>query len=147
MKEESVHTCAKITMDTIPFIMRGVVSQIRPTELTMPQFRALMFIGHHEGVSLSIIAEHHGASLSSASKLIDGLVERGYVTRGSSPDDRRRIVLDLTESGRAAAESVHQMSIAYLGEKLSALSAEECATIVSAMHLLRSVFAGEGELP
>src|SRR5690349_21190401 len=47
-----------------------------------------------------------GVSKQAASQLIDTLVVRGYVERGFDPDDRRRLVLEATERGRAAARAV-----------------------------------------
>jgi DNA-binding MarR family transcriptional regulator len=41
-----------------------------------------------------------GVSKQAVSQVVDTLVSRGYVTRGTDPDDRRRINLELTERGR-----------------------------------------------
>jgi len=45
-------------------------------------------------------------SKQAASQLIDTLVLRGYLTREVNQDDRRRMVIGLTERGRAAATAV-----------------------------------------
>jgi DNA-binding MarR family transcriptional regulator len=45
-------------------------------------------------------------SKQAAGQLIDSLVLRGYLERRPDPDDRRRMLLELTERGRAAAEEV-----------------------------------------
>jgi DNA-binding MarR family transcriptional regulator len=44
-----------------------------------------------------------GVSKQAASQLVDVLVTRGYVERTSDPNDRRRVVLTLTDRGRQAA--------------------------------------------
>ena len=44
-----------------------------------------------------------GVSKQAASQLVDVLVTRGYVERSGDPADRRRIILSLTDRGRAAA--------------------------------------------
>ena len=44
-----------------------------------------------------------GVSRQAASQLIDVLVLRGYLDRQINPDDRRRMDIELTERGRAAA--------------------------------------------
>ena len=41
-----------------------------------------------------------------ASQLIDTLVLRGYLERRVNPDDRRRMTIELTDRGRAAAAAV-----------------------------------------
>lgn len=47
-----------------------------------------------------------GVTRQAASQLIDTLVVRGYLTREVNPADRRRLNIDLTGRGRAAAEAI-----------------------------------------
>src|SRR6201996_1827966 len=47
-----------------------------------------------------------GVTRQAASQLIDALVVRGYLTREVNPADRRRLNIELTDRGRAAAEAV-----------------------------------------
>ncbi|MBS1882739.1 MAG: MarR family transcriptional regulator [Actinobacteria bacterium] len=54
--------------------------------------------------SVGDVARDFGVSKQAASKLIDTLVVRGYVERGTDPEDRRRLTLELTERGREAAD-------------------------------------------
>jgi DNA-binding MarR family transcriptional regulator len=51
------------------------------------------------------IAADFGISKQAASKLVDALVVRGYLERSVDPDDRRRMLLSLTERGEAAAKA------------------------------------------
>ena len=45
-------------------------------------------------------------SKQAASQLVDTLVLRGYLERRADPDDPRRVAIELTERGRAAAAAV-----------------------------------------
>ncbi len=47
-----------------------------------------------------------GVSKQTASQLIDALVLRGYLVREINPEDRRRMLIGLTERGSAAAAAV-----------------------------------------
>ena len=47
-----------------------------------------------------------GVSKQAASQLIDTLVVRGYLERAVNSDDRRRLTIELTDRGRAAAAAV-----------------------------------------
>ena len=40
--------------------------------------------------------------------MLDRLERRGHITRGSSPGDRRSVLIELTDSGRAAAIVIRQ---------------------------------------
>jgi DNA-binding MarR family transcriptional regulator len=57
--------------------------------------------GHVRDVAAAI-----GVSKQAASKLLDALVIRGYVERAWDEEDRRRMVLTLTDRGRAAAAEI-----------------------------------------
>src|ERR1700759_2992331 len=54
--------------------------------------------------SVGKVAKGFGISKQAASKLVDTLVVRGYVERGTDPEDRRLLTLELTERGREAAD-------------------------------------------
>jgi DNA-binding MarR family transcriptional regulator len=48
------------------------------------------------------LAEQAGISAPTATRMVDGLLQRGLVTRIDDPIDRRAVVISLTEDGRAA---------------------------------------------
>ena len=75
------------------------------------------------------IADHLGVSKQAASKLIDQLVERGYVTRIDDPTDGRRHPLVLTPRGHACTRA-----------------AEACADEVAAAWQVRLGARGIGAL-
>ena len=141
MADDVSKQCAASTMDTFHMMMRSVRTEMRkrsPLDISMHQFHAMKTIQHHEGASLSVVSEHLGSSLSAASKLIDGLVERGYVHRETAEDDRRRLILAITEAGEQAMESVDLEVQSFIAEKLAALSPNERAIVNLAMDVLRS---------
>jgi DNA-binding MarR family transcriptional regulator len=57
----------------------------------------------NQGGNAGGLVRELGISKQAASQLIDTLVLRGYLTREGDPDDRRRMLIELTERGRAAA--------------------------------------------
>ena len=139
----SVDECAALLVDVVPLVMRSVRKEMRravPVEISVPQFRSLVFLSRHPGASLSDLAEHVGLTAPSASKLIDGLVERGLVTRETPSHDRRRVRLTLTAAGGAAMEGAREVTVARLSELLGSLPDSERAAIARAMQALRAVF-------
>jgi len=143
MKVDSIRQCAALITATLPLIMRSngtKIDKMGLLKLSKPQFQALMFVSHHNGASLSSVAEHLGTTLSSNSKLIDGLVEHGFIIREASTEDRRRVTLAITGAGEEALDAMHQLIINLTAERLSRLSEEECSLITEAMELLQKVF-------
>lgn len=148
MKKIDAMECARTFLDTVPVMMRRIVSEIhrqRSNELSMIQFGTMMFINDHEGISLSVVARHHGATLSSTSRLIDGLVEKGYILRETPKNDRRKVQLSLTDEGKTSIKLMHQTAINYLAKMLHGLSEEDLEMIVKSVKLLDSVVVGNAE--
>ena len=145
MPISSIETARQV-LDVVPAIMRAVRSDMRESatlNLSVPQFRALGFIHHRPGTSLSDVAEHIGLTLPSMSKLIDGLVERKLVARSSHADDRRRITLELTPRGCSVWQSARESTQAALAEKMATLTETDRASVVHAMRILQPLFAGK----
>jgi DNA-binding MarR family transcriptional regulator len=86
------------------------------------------------------VATRVDLTLSAASKLVDGLVTRGLVSREPSAGDRRYVVLSLTPEGEALLASARDARRTRLGETLARLSDEDLATVERALELLRGVF-------
>lgn len=97
----------KITDQHVRVIARlARVFETRLTDesTTLPQFRVLAFLSEGEWAA-SALAEWLDVSRPSVTALVDGLVERGWVERRESPQDRRQVLHQITESGRAALTS------------------------------------------
>ena len=140
--------CAKLVMEVAPLVMRAIRAEMRrhrTSDLSIPQFRTLAFLSHHEGASLSAVAEHIGLTLPSMSKMIDGLVARSLVKREMHPDDRRRVTLTLTAHGKSLFKSAHSATQACLAEQMATLSASDRATVAQAMRILRPLLASRRE--
>jgi DNA-binding MarR family transcriptional regulator len=57
------------------------------------------------GVPLRQLILELGVSKQAAGQLVDTLVARGYLARTPDEDDRRQLIVTLTQRGRAAAET------------------------------------------
>ena len=131
-------------LETIPLVMRTIRTQMRRRrgpDLSVPQFRTLAFLHQTPGASLSDVAEHLGLTPPSMSKLIDGLVTRGLVTRRESTADRRRVTLLLTDTGTSTFAAAHGATQEFIAKVLLPLADADQQVIVRAMQLLRSTFS------
>ncbi len=140
--------CANEVFEVTPLVMRTIRQSMRghgAHDLSVPQFRALAYLDRHAGASLSDVAEHVGLTLSSVSRLVDGLVTRGLLVREASTADRRYLTLQLTPAGEGLLAVARQATRQDLADLVSPLSPSEQALVTQAMHLLRTVFAGSVE--
>jgi DNA-binding MarR family transcriptional regulator len=134
---------ARELLEVVPLVTREIRSQMRSrgsAELSVPQFRTLAFVNRNKGSSLSEVADHMGLTSPSASALVDGLIERGMMTREENPDDRRRVRLTITSRGQAILKTSTRGTLTYLAKKLSSVSSDDREAIVKTMEILRSVF-------
>ena len=140
--------CARQVLQVIPMVLHVIRAEMRShrvADLSVPQFRVLIYLSRHEGASISDVAEHMGLTLPSISKMVDGLVTRELVTREMDPGDRRRMKLVPTDLGREKMQSAYNATLSRLSERLGMLSSSERASIVDAMLAMESIFAPSRE--
>ena len=144
----SPEACAQEILEVVPAVMRTIRAELRrhrAADLSVPQFRTLAFIDRNADASLSDVAEYIGLTLPSMSKIVDGLVNRKFVTRQTHLTDRRRMILALTARGQTALQASRAATRACLAEDLAALSDRQRGTIVQAMDILRIAFTAQRE--
>ena len=134
---------AAALLESVPLVMRTIRAQMRgyrTADLSVPQFRALGFLHRHPGASLTDLAEHIGLTVPAASRLVDGLVARGYVARKPSPADRRTLELTVSPPGVAMLEASRARARAHLAELLATLSPEDREAVQRGADILRGLF-------
>ncbi|MCV7430387.1 MarR family transcriptional regulator [Mycolicibacterium bacteremicum] len=77
----------------------GIDAALAGTDLTVDRWRGLHVIHHNPGYSMSDIVEALAVPSTSATRIVDGLVELGAVYRTASTQDRRRTVLRSSSHG------------------------------------------------
>ena len=88
---------------------------------------------------MGTIASYLETSLSSATSLIDRMVEKGLVQRASDPSDRRVVECALAEKGQVILEKCWQISRRSITEMADHLDEDELELVVHAMkHLHRA---------
>ena len=97
-------------------IITALARTLRDEEMTVAQLAAIAFVDQAGTVRVSELAEALGLSPSAASRLADGLVERGLLLRAEDPDDRRARRLRLAAAGRAFSDRASRDRVALLYE-------------------------------
>ena len=84
----------------------GIAGQLGRLDVGFTQLAALYAVGGPETMTVGDLADHLGRSPSATSRLVDGLVQRGYIERSVEVADRRQRVLRLTDEGLAVVAGV-----------------------------------------
>ncbi len=139
--------CAAEILDLVPLMMRTIkheMRQRRASGLSVPQFRAMLFIDRQGQAALVQVAGYLGLTSATACRMMDELVARRLVLSRPSKIDRRKIALTLTAEGQAVLESARQGTLRRLEELLGSLTGAENAAILQAMDALRRAFTSPG---
>jgi len=105
-------------------------------DLTMGQLRALLVLRHRQPMSVSALSTAIRTSLGSGSALVDRLVRMGLVRRREDPDDRRIVLLELDDAGRAVLDRLVARRRALLRATLQRLSPADRQAVARALRLL-----------
>ncbi len=136
---------AQRILEVIPLIMRVVGANIR--QETSASFR----VSHHRVLKLlyqrprtiSELAACQAVALPTMSRTISTLVERGWVTRTEDTNDRRRVLVQITDEGRAILDQLHSRIQAHMTARLAPLTAEERELVLAGLEILEKTFTTE----
>lgn len=124
--------------------LRAVSRELRLAErrgdavlsLQPAQRHALRELATHPASSLAELAERTHTDPSSASVVVQRLVERGLVSRGEAAADRRRTVLRVTAAGRALAGRAPASAVERVEGALAALGQRRAASLAAGLQKL-----------
>jgi DNA-binding MarR family transcriptional regulator len=139
---DTAEATATMILEIVPRIMQTIrvdIRRSRASDLTVVQQRVLNFLRSHPGCSLVDLADHIGLTASTASVLVDGLLQRGLLLRSESPQDRRRIELHLNETGACKLEEAVAGARASLMRRLEGLTAEQHQLVQQALVILSPI--------
>lgn len=97
-----------------------------------------LFVLHLEGAqTLGSLSEHERVSPPSMNRTVNHLVAEGLASRIEDPDDRRRVLIDVTEAGRAIVLETRRRRSAWFSDRVAELTADERAALEAAAPILR----------
>ena len=111
-------------------------------ELTMPQLRVLALLSRGPR-RMSEVAAFLGVGLSSATGMVDRLLNRDLVDRSHGSIDRRVVTCRLTERGTSVFQQYSQIGRTHIRRTADLLEEHELRKVVEAMEILAAAFARE----
>jgi DNA-binding MarR family transcriptional regulator len=107
-------------------------------DVSMAQFHIAVTLQRNGVMTMSRLADLLGVSLSNASGLIDRLEERGYVERTRVPEDRRIVLVRVTDAGTRLIEENDALSDELMRDVLGRLDPDELPAIARATNGIRA---------
>lgn len=105
-------------------------------DLTYAQSQVLFRLAEHPGSHMGDVAKAFGVTLPAVTHIVDRLEEKGLVTRGDHPADRRVYVLDLTNAGKALVEELEAIRLRGMERVLARMSAEDRRRVLTGLEAL-----------
>lgn len=105
-------------------------------DISPTRFTALSTLAKHDSLRPGDLAATIGVSRASMSRIADGLVEGGWVTREPDPDDGRAHLLRISRHGREVLGSVRRAATEDLQSSIDALSPAEREALQRALPVL-----------
>jgi MarR family transcriptional repressor of emrRAB len=130
------------------YVFKGVDDRLNQFlvdyNLTSTTFYALVMIYASENNKINPcdLSEVVFSSRTNVTRFADELVERGWVERQPSTEDRRRVELSLTPEGQALVEKVLPVNWELVKRLWKDFSPEELDTFMRLLHKLRHVVNG-----
>ena len=117
----------------------SVGARLAPLGLTWAQSRVMRLIAEPgSSMRMADIAAHLGVVPRSATSMVDALEEGGLVTRRADPQDRRSVLVSLTDEGRRLLEGLDDARRSTADAMLGTLGQRDRAELV---RLLEAVVA------
>jgi len=91
-------------------IQRQTVNQV---ELTPPQYQTLRLLWEQDSQPLKDLAAANGCTRPTMTGIVDTLEKNGLVTRQPNPEDRRSLLVTLSEKGKALEGSAPDLDRIY----------------------------------
>ena len=108
-------------------------------QLTEAQYSVVSALCHLGPMSPGQLAEHDKVQRPSMTRTVAALEERGLVTRAAHPDDKRQVVVAVTDAGRDLIREVKRRRNAWLDKRLAKLTPAEREIVAQAAVILRKV--------
>lgn len=101
--------------------------------LTQAEFRCLKLFDKKEVVNNKTMAKRMNLSASRLTRIIDGLVAKGYTTREIKPSDRRNMDVNLSKKGTQVVAKLDQAYISVHKELLENIETVQHKPLIYAM--------------
>lgn len=128
--------------DFILFTQRSCIlnlsSELNKEKLSFPQFFLLAYLSSEEFLAMSDIAHKMGHSTAAATGLVDRLEKLGFVERKQAADDRRKIMVRITDGGINMVARMRKEIAKNISSVMAEMDAEEAETVEGAKRVLES---------
>lgn len=115
-------------------------SVVKETGYSLAQIHTIEVLGCHGAMRMKELAEKLGITTGTLTVQVEKLVKAKLLTRSTQDDDRRAIVVDLTETGQALHKHHNELHLALVKELTRNIEPKNAAILIESMTLINREF-------
>jgi len=104
--------------------------------LFQAEFKCLRLFGSDESLNNTQISKRMNLSPSRLTRIIDGLVKKGYMQRSIDPNDRRNMIVTLSRRGKILTNKLNRAFVEVHEEILQDIDVSQHEPLINAMENL-----------
>ncbi len=104
--------------------------------LTLAQLKSLFFISNEGNTNVRKLAAALSVTSANVTGIVDRLVEQGLVSRAENPEDRRMLLLQVTDKAQALITDLRERQTSRLSEILDYMSPDELSMLAQGLSSL-----------
>jgi DNA-binding MarR family transcriptional regulator len=120
-KQQVVEEILKLADGLFRELLPSVPKELLDLDVTMPQMKIMLILFMRGPQRMSDLASDLAITLATTTGLVDRLVERDFIIRENSPDDRRVVLCRLSENGQKAVGRLWKSARNRSGQLLAAM--------------------------
>ena len=122
-------------------VVRRIRQQRSSDAITDGQYSVLAWLEKMGPLTPGDLAEHEHVQPPSMTRTVNALARDGLVSRTDHPDDRRQVLVTITEAGTRELKETRRRRDVWLARQLSALDQHERKVLAEATAILRRMVA------
>lgn len=126
--------------DFVLFTQRSCIlnlaSELNEGKVSFPQFFLLTYLSSEEYLTMSDIAKKMGHSTAAATGLVDRLEKLSYVERVHAAEDRRKIMVRITDAGISLVAQMRDKIAVDLADVMSEMDDDVAETVKHAKRAM-----------
>jgi DNA-binding MarR family transcriptional regulator len=115
--------------------------QAQTDDMTPTRLSTIAVVEKSGPLRLGDLAARVGTSAPTMSRIVDWLLQQGYVDRWPDPDDQRAGLIGIAPRGSAWIAEIRTRNAGYLAERLARLTDAELAALSAAVPVLERIAA------
>jgi DNA-binding MarR family transcriptional regulator len=136
-RNELAEQMADLTYELLENCQLKIERTAQKLHLTVAEFKLLRSIKDEEMLSAGALAKRMELSSSRITRIIDGLVKKGLVVKGSDGRDRRIVEIRLTPEGVRTRDQLRAMYVTVHQDIINLLPSDAGESVMEAMEKLR----------